>query len=120
MSFKRNFMIQIPKRLPKRCVLSFASSAEPAASLASIGQKSYQIKRRAFPEFAKTVLSSGFCVPFVNLRKKPPQQKMRRPVSHREQHCSSDGQMQYPRAERKVEERIAVGKVQVQLRPDIS
>jgi hypothetical protein len=54
MSFKRNFMIQIPKRLPKRCVLSFASSAEPAASLASIGQKSYQIKRRAFPEFAKT------------------------------------------------------------------
>jgi hypothetical protein len=56
----------------------------------------------------------------MNLRKKPPQQKMRRPVSHGEQHCSSDGQMQYPRAESKVEERIAVGKVQVQLRPDIS
>ncbi|HEX2523946.1 MAG TPA: hypothetical protein VHP35_17685, partial [Terriglobia bacterium] len=82
MSFKRNFMIQIPKRLPKRCSY-FHSQALPnqRPPLARIGQKSYQIKRKAFPEFAKTVLSSGFCVPFMNVRKKPPQQKMRRPVS---------------------------------------
>jgi hypothetical protein len=61
-----------------------------------------------------------FFVLLVNLRKKPPQQKMRRPVSHDEQHCGNNGQMQYPWTESKVKEGISVGKVQVQLRPDIS